>query len=218
MQLDPREARALLRRCGFAALATQSIRLPGYPFLSHVAIGLDGACQPLMLLSRLAEHSRNLDADARASLMVTLPQHDAQAQPRLTLVGDIAPFEPAPALAARYLRYHPDGADYLGFGDFRFFRMHIAQLRLIGGFAKAGWMSAADFAPRALAEEAEGCLLEALAPAAGQSRLLGVDWEGLDLIGPDGARGRRGWPTVPTDEAALKAAALTVLQAASAAG
>lgn len=208
MKLDPREARHVLRQCDFGALATHSVKLPGYPFVSHAPLALDGAGRPLLLLSRLAEHSKNLAADPRASLMATQPgeglQDQPQAQPRLTLVGDLRPAEVDAPCRERYLRYHPDAADYLGFGDFRFYRLDIVRVRLVAGFAQAGWIEPEAWLGRTLAEDEEATLLaplQAEAPAGWD--LLGVDWEGLDVRVADRGRLRRAWPSIPAGRDAL---------------
>ena len=187
MKLDPREARHVLRQCDFGALATHSAKVPGYPFVSHVPLALDGDGRPLMLFSRLAEHSRNLAADARASLMVSVPGEDTQAQPRLTLVGDLRPAEVEAATRERYLRYHPDAAAYLGFGDFSFYRLEVQAIRLVAGFAQAGWIAAGAWACQPLAESQEAPMLERIQAGAPRGWLiLGVDWEGVDAHAPTG--------------------------------
>lgn len=198
MKLDPREARAVLHQCDFGALATQSAKLAGFPFVSHVPMALDGAGRPVMLLSNLAEHTRNLSLDPRASLMATLPGPDPQAQARLTLLGEVAPFDAPRALVDRYLRYHPEAATFLGFGDFRFFRLSPVRIRLVGGFARAGWIEAADWKRPALGEAEEAELLAALASSRPVGwTVLGLDWEGLDVRNATGSRLRLSWAVAP---------------------
>lgn len=215
MKPDAREARQILRQSDFGALATHSVKLPGYPFVSHAPLALDGAGRPLLLLSSLAEHTRNLAADPRASLMVSLPGADPQAQPRLSLVGELRPAEVDSAASARYLRYHPDAATYLGFGDFRFYRLEVVAVRLVAGFARAGWLAPGDWACRPLAEGDEAALLARLQSCVPPGwDLLGVDWEGLDLRSPAQGRLRLTWQGAPLDGEALMAAANGLLSAA----
>jgi len=215
VKLDPREARQILRQCDFGALATQSAKLPGYPFVSHAPLALDGAGRPLLLFSRLAEHSRNLAGDPHASLMVSVPGQDVQAQPRLTLVGDLRPAEVAPATRERYLRYHPDAVDYLGLGDFSFYRLEVQAIRLVAGFAKAGWVAPAAWACRPLAEDEEATLLERLSTAAAAGHaILGMDWEGMDVRAATGERLRLAWPEHSATVVDLEQAALAALGAA----
>ncbi|MCB1907374.1 MAG: pyridoxamine 5'-phosphate oxidase family protein [Rhodocyclaceae bacterium] len=216
MKLDAREARNLLAASDFVALATQSARLPGFPFVSHAPFARDGAGRVVMLLSRLAEHSRNLAADPRVSLMATLGGPDPQAQPRLSLVGELRGERPTPAQQDRYLRYHPEAGAYLGFGDFRFFRLEVIRVRLVGGFARAGWIEAADWKPRPLDEGREVALLSRLpSPPAGAPKPIGLDWDGLDLRDADGGRRRAAFARRPDDEDALLACASDAVRGAS---
>lgn len=218
MKLDPREARAVLRQCDFGALGTHSVKLPGFPFVSHAPFALDGACRPVLLLSNLAEHSRNLQQDARASLMASVAGPNPQEQARITLMGELTPAaDIAPALAERYLRYHPEAATFLGFGDFRFYRLDVLRVRLIGGFARAGWIEAGAWRNDPLDEALEAAVLARLADAVPAGwRLLGADREGLDAHDASGARRRFEWAESPSDEDGIAAAARAALERAGA--
>ncbi|MCB1886757.1 MAG: pyridoxamine 5'-phosphate oxidase family protein [Rhodocyclaceae bacterium] len=217
MKLDPREARNVLAAADFVALATQSARLAGFPFVSHAPFARDGEGAPLLLLSRLAEHSRNLAADPRASLMVTLGDGDPQSQPRVTLVGELRPVSVSPDRQDRYLRFHPEAGGFLGFGDFRFYGFETLRVRLVGGFARAGWIEAAEWRARPLPEGREKALLVELggAPKGAGRRPIGIDWDGLDLRDGQGARRRITFRQTPADEAALLAACRDALAGAS---
>lgn len=180
MKIDYSEVRRLLRLGAAAALGTQSASVEGYPFVSSLPYGLDGACRPLFLISGLAEHTRNLLADPRASLLVLEGEGGRLDQGRVTLLGRVSPVAVDADTQARYLRYRPGAADYLALGDFRFFRMEPERARFIGGFGRMGWIDACPM-PGPLDPCAEAGLLEVLgkhAPA-GVS-LLGLDSEGLD--------------------------------------
>lgn len=127
-------ARALLRAGGSAALAT--LQPDGGPFCSFVAFAPSRDLSPILLLSRLAVHTQNLDRDARASLLLTAPPRGGEtgmATIRLTLVGTAEP-DPDPGLREAYLARHPDSAAYAGFADFRIFRLSIAKGQLVAGF------------------------------------------------------------------------------------
>ncbi len=208
MKLDPREARNVLAASDFVALATQSARLAGFPFVSHAPFARDGEGMPMLLLSRLAEHSRNLAADPRASLMVAAGDGDPQAQPRVTLVGELRPVSLPPDRQDRYLRFHPEAGAFLGFGDFRFYRFEAVRVRMVGGFARAGWIEPAEWRARPLPERREKALLAELgvSPARDGARLIGLDWDGIDLRDAHGVRQRLAFRTVPADEEALSAA------------
>jgi hypothetical protein len=129
-------AKSLLAAGGPAALAT--LGRDGAPFCSFVALAPSRDLSPILLLSALAVHTRNLEHDARASLLVTAAPEDSEPQMatiRLTLVGTAAP-DADPALRDAYLARHPDSAAYAGFTDFRIFRFSIAEGHLVAGFGR----------------------------------------------------------------------------------
>ena len=141
------EARRYLRRHHAGVLATLSRRLGGYPFGSVVPFVLDHEARPVVLVSRLAEHTKNMAADPRASLLVHDVADDVQTAARLTLVGDAEPMaDPAP-IAARYLRYFPDARGLLDLGDFSFWRLRTVFVRHIAGFGAIRSITPHSFAP-----------------------------------------------------------------------
>jgi putative heme iron utilization protein len=143
-------ARRYLRHHHFGVLSTLSKKLAGHPFGSLVPFVLDHAARPAILISRLAEHTGNIDADPRVSLLVHTAGTDAQAAARLTLVGNAARVSAdVTALEARYLRYVPDAVRLLALGDFCFYRIEPLRLRFIGGFGDIQWIAAAAYTPPA---------------------------------------------------------------------
>ena len=143
-------ARRHLRHHRHGVLSTLSKRLGGHPFGSLVPFVVDHAAQPAILISRLAEHTKNVAADPRVSLLVHGQDADMQAVARLTLVGNAAhASDDLAALTARYLRYVPAAERLLALGDFSFYRIAPLTLRFIGGFGDIQWISAADYAPPA---------------------------------------------------------------------
>jgi putative heme iron utilization protein len=141
------EARRYLRRHHAGVLATLSKRLGGYPFGSVVPFVLDHAAQPVVLVSRLAEHTKNMAADPRASLLVHDAAEDVQTAARLTIVGDAEPVAESGLIAARYLRYFPDARGLLDLGDFSFWRLRPAFVRHIAGFGAIRSITPQNFAP-----------------------------------------------------------------------
>ena len=172
----------LLHEASSATVATHSLRVPGYPYATTVPLVLDQQQRPLLLISALAEHTKNLLADPRLSLAVVEPQAiDVQAAARLTLLGDAERFQPDDALVRRYLRYLPAAEPYLAL-DFMFFRIVPRGVRYIAGLGRMGWLDATDWPPApALAPADEDRLLARLEGevAAGVS-LFGVDCCGID--------------------------------------
>jgi hypothetical protein len=201
----------LLHRCADAALATHSVAMPGFPFASALAFALDDRQRPLILISRLSEHTQNLEADPRASLLVhrRTPTGDLA---RATLVGPVTPIDAEPLLVARYLRYQPAAEMFLQLGDFRFFRLEPQQARIIGGFAQASWLAGERLTAVPgpdLAEERR--LLDDLATATpAGTELLGVDGFGLDLHA-GGERRRLPFDAPPLSGNALRLAAFALL-------
>lgn len=129
-------ARGLVQDVRLAALAT--LLESGAPFASHVATAPAADGSPLLLLSDLAVHSRNIARDPRASLLlVRAPdrEDDAMTAVRLTLTGQLLGDDGCD-LSARYLAAHPDAARYAGFADFSLYRFHIAAGHLVAGFGR----------------------------------------------------------------------------------
>jgi putative heme iron utilization protein len=138
---DRERAQALVASGKSGALGTLA-RAGGHPFTSLVAYALVGA-EPVFLLSELAEHTRNLRADARASLLVV--EDGELVSGRVTLVGRCLEADRA-AVEADYLARHPDAASYLALGDFRFWRLELESARFVAGFGRMGWIAPAEWA------------------------------------------------------------------------
>jgi heme iron utilization protein len=138
-------ARELLRKQRVGVLATLSARLGGGPFTSLAPYALTAEGEPVLLLSALAQHTRNIEADPRASLFVHDPgaaESDPRTAPRLTLVGRVRRATPVEEAAARgrYLARHPEARGLLAL-DFALYVLAIVEAQLVGGFASAGWIS-----------------------------------------------------------------------------
>jgi putative heme iron utilization protein len=148
---DAQTARELVGRARAATLATVALRPPGHPYASLVAVAADGAGRPLLLLSSLAEHTKNLAACAKVSLLVTeqgAPQDDPLAGGRVTLLGTIARVPDAELAGARseMLAAHPEAARSASFSDFALYRIEPDELRIVHGFGRMSWIAAADYA------------------------------------------------------------------------
>jgi putative heme iron utilization protein len=203
------QARCLLRAARAGTLATSA---KGQPYASLVT----PACMPdgslLLLLSRLAEHTRHLLADPRCSVLVSgAPvSENPQTTPRVTVTG-VAEVVDDKALKSRYLAVHPYATLYADFGDFSTWRIAPAAGILVGGFARAFRLKAADFVPdpaaaAAILAEEKGIIAhcnqdhpDALAAIAGKAgagetsagetgdgkagnwRMVTVDVDGFDL-------------------------------------
>jgi len=152
---------AYLGRTG--TLATLSRRHPGHPFGSVMPYALDADGRPLILISSMAMHTQNLEADPRASLLITQPDWsgDPLAAGRLTLMGEARRLDAAQAPAARdaYLARHARARYWVDFDDFAFWRLDVLDAYFVGGFAAMDWVTAADYTaarPDPLADAAGG--------------------------------------------------------------
>src|SRR6201993_5073744 len=158
-------ARTLMYLGRLGSLSTLSQKQPGFPFGSVMPYGLDANGRPIFLISTMAMHTQNLQADPRASLLVMQP--DTEGEPlgasRVTLLGNVLPV-PRPELAeARklYLERHANSKYWVDFEDFSFYRMDVVDVYYVGGFGVMGWVSASDYAgsqPDPLADSMAGII------------------------------------------------------------
>ncbi|MBM3565211.1 MAG: DUF2470 domain-containing protein [Alphaproteobacteria bacterium] len=141
--------RRLLRRSRSGMLATllaeDGEKSAGHPYASLATVAWDTDLSPLFLFSGLSDHTKNLNRDPRAALLVEEASRRANPQtgPRLTVVGTVAPCgDGADGQRARrrFLARHPGAALYADFPDFRFFRMKVERIHYVGGFGRAVWV------------------------------------------------------------------------------
>ena len=157
-----RTCRELAARARFGALATvaRAASAPTdtvWPFATLVAVAFDGGGRPLLLLSRLAEHTKNLEACPHASILVSAAESVQNADPlalgRMTLLGECRRLERGPAgeadgatdARARFLAAHPEAGGYAAFPDFDLWRLEVIQVRWVGGFGAMDWLSGGDY-------------------------------------------------------------------------
>ena len=143
------EARNLFRRARTAALGTLN-REDGIPYASLVNVAADVRGRPLILVSSLAWHTRNLLADGRASLMAAeLPERgDALTGARVTVMGRFSKLEDE-GVKRRYLARHPAASLYCGFGDFAFWRLEPEAAHAVAGFGRIETIGADELFPSA---------------------------------------------------------------------
>jgi heme iron utilization protein len=199
MKINFDSALHLMHEAAWGSLATHSTQVPGYPFASILPFAPDEQHCPLFLVSSLAEHTKNLIADCRASFLVHRPggQNVLTAE-RMSIVGDVQPVIPSPDLIARYLRYHPDAEEYLALGDFSFYRLVPERARYVAGFGQMGWVEKGEWAGAGVLSPAdEGMLIQELTEVyPGAVRMLGIDCYGFD-VEKNGIRERQRFPKVP---------------------
>src|SRR2546425_2801698 len=158
-------ARTLMYLGRIGSLSTLSRKQPGFPFGSVMPYGLDGHGRPIFLISTMAMHTQNLQADARASLLVT--QDDTGGDPlgasRVTLVGNVLSLPESEVAEARelYLARYANSKHWVDFEDFSFYRMDVVDVYYVGGFGVMGWVSASEYdraKPDPLADAATGII------------------------------------------------------------
>jgi heme iron utilization protein len=225
---DPIDAaKVLLRATRAGALATID-RNTGHPFSSLVNVATDADGSLLVLISRLATHTANLEVDPRASvLLAAAGKGDPLAHPRLTVLGAfvrIARDAPDAARAQRrFLSHHPKSRLYGGFGDFSFWRLQAVSAHFNGGFARAADLAAGDILTpvadaAALVEIEENAIghmnsdhadavrlyaTRLLGEADGAWVVTGIDPDGIDLAIGD-RTARLPFPGRVTDGVALR--------------
>jgi putative heme iron utilization protein len=142
-------AHTLVHLGRMGSLSTLSRKHPGFPFGSVMPYGLDDHGHPIVLISTLAMHTQNLQADPHASLLVT--QQDTEGEPlgasRVTLLGNVLPVPTPDVPEARrlYLECHANSKYWADFEDFSFYRMDVVDVYYVGGFGIMGWVSASDY-------------------------------------------------------------------------
>jgi len=136
-------ARHLLNSCNHASLAT--LGEDDMPFASLVTLSADAGRQPILLLSQLAVHTRNLDKRPQASLLLVQDGStaaDPLVRERLTVSGYVRACQDQGAASAIFLRDHPHAAGYAGFADFSFYAMACTSAHLVAGFGRIASFSA----------------------------------------------------------------------------
>jgi len=133
-----RLTRSLLRRSRQGALATLMAD-SGDPYCSLVNVASYADGSPILLISRLAVHTRNILADSRVSLMLDeRAEGDPLEGSRIMLAGraEQAGSDDLPALRRRYLNAHPSAETFVNFNDFSFFRIRPSGAHLVAGFGR----------------------------------------------------------------------------------
>jgi putative heme iron utilization protein len=180
-------ARTLVHLVTNGSLSTLSRKQKGFPFGSVMPYGLDGQGRPIFLISTMAMHTQNVQADPRASLLVT--QLDAGGDPlgasRVTLIGNVLPVPKPDVAKARklYLERYVNSKYWVDFEDFSFYRMDVVDVYYVGGFGVMGWVSAPDYddaQPDPLADTAAGIIQHMNADHADSLVLLARVFSGME--------------------------------------
>lgn len=195
-------SRRLVRTSLKASLATLS-RDSGHPYASLVLAATEPDGSPILLISGLAVHTRNLAQDARASLLFddTGETADPLSGARVTVIGTARPTT-SPTALRRFIARHPSAQGYAGFKDFAVYVLDIASAHYIGGFGRIVDLAGADLTtpiegaealiaaePDIIAHmnedhaDAVGLYATELSgQPAGDWRMVGIDPDGADLL------------------------------------
>jgi putative heme iron utilization protein len=195
-----KHARELLLKEYQAVLSTHSKAMPGFPFGSVVPYCLDDQGRPLLLISRIAQHTHNLQLQPKCSLLIAQRgADDVQAAGRLTLLAEalqLLDAEEIQAAAARYYRFFPSAQGYHSAHDFDFWRLEPVRWRYIGGFGAIHWLEQVALAnpfaglqEQQMLEHMNSDHVSAIAhyvalnglPAEPPAQLVGLDAEGMHL-------------------------------------
>ncbi len=207
---DPAAARRLMRRQGRAVLGTS---FEGGPYVSLVLCAFEADASPLLMISALAQHTKNIAADPRVSLLFEETQGLANplTGARLTVLGRAEPCSDERALS-RYVARQPSARLYAEFGDFQLYRVSVERGHLVAGFGRIAWVrgEALQVGGAEALAEAEPEIVEhmnadhAEAVRLYANRLLGRVGEGWVMSGidPDGTDLRCGEETARLDFAA----------------
>ena len=139
-------ARTLVARIPTGTLCTLATEPEGYPYGSFVTVAFDNG-DPIFLISGLAEHTKNLQRDPRASLLVAEGgAADPLANGRVTMLGPCRRVEgDGRSARAAFLAAHPSSSYYADFRDFSFWKLHVDHVRYIGGYGRMSWISKAEW-------------------------------------------------------------------------
>lgn len=139
-------AAALIRSKQDGVLSTLSIKLKGFPFGSVVPYCLDDLGWPVIFISTIAEHTKNIKSDNRCSLTIVMDSEDVQANGRICLVGHMEELSSEEKeIMERYYTQFPNSRSYDATHSFSFYRLAPVSIRFIGGFGQIHWLSPEGF-------------------------------------------------------------------------
>ena len=158
------QSRTLVEKQAAALLSTIAREPAGYPFGSLVSYVADEDGCPWVLISTMAEHTRNATDDPRASILVSDQAPDGVdplALARVSLVGDLRRETPNNAIREAFLLRNPGALNYVDFPDFGWWRLDVQAVRYVGGFGRMSWVETNDYAqsePDPVAPSAAGII------------------------------------------------------------
>ena len=139
-------AQTLVAQISTGTLCTLALEPEGYPYGSFVTVAFENG-DPIFLISGLAEHTKNLERDPRASLLVAEGgSADPLANGRVTMLGPCTRVgDDGGRARATFFAAHPNSTYYADFRDFAFWRLRVDYVRYIGGYGRMSWISQANW-------------------------------------------------------------------------
>src|SRR5262249_50197613 len=134
-------ARRLLRATDRSALATRLAKrddaVEAWPYASLALLACDHDAAPLLLMSDLSEHAKNIAVDPRLSLLIDGPAGRVAplTGPRVTILGTAEQTSDT-RLKPRFVARHPAASLYADFGDFRLYRVTVTRAHFVAGFGR----------------------------------------------------------------------------------
>jgi heme iron utilization protein len=139
-------AATLIKSKQDGVLSTLSVKLEGFPFGSVVPYCLDNAGWPVVLISTIAEHTKNIKADNRCSLTIVMDGEHVQANERICLIGHMEELlSTEKEVMERYYVQFPKSRSYDATHNFSFYRLAPVSIRYIGGFGQIHWFTPEEF-------------------------------------------------------------------------
>jgi putative heme iron utilization protein len=179
--------RTLVSQTTIGTLSTCSRKHQGFPFGSLMPYALDSEGRPIFLISNMAMHTQNLNADPRASLFVTQTSGDGEplGAARATLMGQATLVPECDSAGARelYVATHENSRHWVNFADFGFYRLKLIDIYYVGGFGVMGWVDARQYetaSPDPLTTAADGIITHMNADHVDAMILLARKYAGID--------------------------------------
>jgi len=176
--------------CG--TLSTHSADCPGYPFASIVPVGFDEFNRPIILISRLAQHTHNIIENAKVSLFLNDADQrgydDVQTCARMTILAQAQrlSLDADVSVVQRYCRFYQRAESYYQELDFDFYRLEPEKVRFIAGFGQIHWLAPEQlFVKNPLSFEVEADIVEHM--NADHSDALIKYCQQVELVVPEGS-------------------------------
>lgn len=120
-------------------LSTYSQDVPGYPFGSVTPFVLSNENVPIILISDIAQHTKNLKADSKCCLTIFSNQTNAQNNFRITIIGD-GEINEDEKIGQKYFNFFPESKNYFKTHNFFFYTIRPKRVRFIAGFGDIHWI------------------------------------------------------------------------------